>query len=49
MRHLDRVYQWLHRPIESVAGDQRGVTALKTAIILTAFVVAASVFAFTAR
>ena len=37
-----------HRsPIGSLAGDQRGVTGLETAIILIAFVVVASVFAFT--
>ena len=39
MRHL--------RPIGSLVGDQRGVTGLETAIILIAFVVVASVFAFT--
>ena len=34
-------------PLPSLAADQRGVTGLETAIILIAFVVVASVFAFT--
>ena len=35
------------RLIGLLAGDQRGVTGLETAIILIAFVVVASVVAFT--
>ncbi|MCH7801119.1 MAG: hypothetical protein IIC24_06195, partial [Chloroflexi bacterium] len=38
---------WLIRPVKSLANDQQGVTGLETAIILIAFVVVASVFAFT--
>ena len=37
----------LGRPIRALVAGQRGVTGLETAIILIAFVVVASVFAFT--
>ena len=37
----------LNLTVRSLSGDQRGVTGLETAIILIAFVVVASVFAFT--
>ncbi len=35
------------KPLEGVKGSERGITGLETAIILIAFVVVASVFAFT--
>ncbi len=34
-------------PLERLRGDSRGITGLETAIILIAFVVVASVFAYT--
>lgn len=45
----EKVSSWgrLFSPVRSLANDQRGVTGLETAIILIAFVVVASVFAFT--
>ncbi len=36
----------MNRPIRAVRNDERGITGLETAIILIAFVVVASVFAF---
>ncbi len=37
----------MRKPFEGVKGNERGITGLETAIILIAFVVVASVFAFT--
>ena len=38
---------WMYKLTSDRAGAQRGITGLETAIILIAFVVVASVFAFT--
>ena len=47
MRRLARLSERSNAEIQSLARGQRGVTGLETAIILIAFVVVASVFAFT--
>lgn len=47
MKHTDAGWKWFKKPVQSLIQDQRGVTGLETAIILIAFVVVASVFAFT--
>jgi len=47
MKQLLRVEEGRRTPLSSTCRDQRGVTGLETAIILIAFVVVASVFAFT--
>jgi flagellin-like protein len=47
MKHLAGVLERVKTPIGTLAKGQRGVTGLETAIILIAFVVVASVFAFT--
>lgn len=47
MKHLAGVLERVKTPISALAKSQRGVTGLETAIILIAFVVVASVFAFT--
>lgn len=43
---LKGMYQMLERRPPFLVGDQRGITGLETAIVLIAFVVVASVFAF---
>ena len=47
MKHLSSVLDTLKAPWATLVSGQRGVTGLETAIILIAFVVVASVFAFT--
>ena len=47
MKPLVRVWERTVSRSHSMVKDQRGVTGLETAIILIAFVVVASVFAFT--
>ena len=47
MKHLTSVLETVKKPINTLAMGQQGVTGLETAIILIAFVVVASVFAFT--
>ena len=47
MKQLSRALRGTHIPIPKTLEDQRGITGLETAIILIAFVVVASVFAFT--
>ena len=47
MKHSDSVCDSLKTPIRLLRMSDRGVTGLETAIILIAFVVVASVFAFT--
>ena len=47
MKHLSSVLDTAKAPWATLASRQRGVTGLETAIILIAFVVVASVFAFT--
>ena len=49
MKFLNRIPHRLHWSFVRLSKDQRGIAGLKTAIILTAFVVVASVFAFTVR
>ncbi|MCH8061405.1 MAG: hypothetical protein IH861_02765 [Chloroflexi bacterium] len=47
MKHLGGVWETLKAPGRRLRSSERGVTGLETAIILIAFVVVASVFAFT--
>ncbi|MCH7625036.1 MAG: hypothetical protein IIC83_03845 [Chloroflexi bacterium] len=47
MKHLGGVWKTLKAPGQRLRSSERGVTGLETAIILIAFVVVASVFAFT--
>ena len=47
MKHLTSVLESIKTPAQKLVKSQRGVTGLETAIILIAFVVVASVFAFT--
>ena len=47
MRQLSVAMKWRGTRARSLVKDQRGVTGLETVIILIAFVVVASVFAFT--
>ncbi|MCI0438302.1 MAG: hypothetical protein L0177_04130, partial [Chloroflexi bacterium] len=47
MKHISGVLEKAQIPIRSLLSRERGVTGLETAIILIAFVVVASVFAFT--
>ena len=47
MTHFAGAIKWRGTRVRSLVKDQRGVTGLETAIILIAFVVVASVFAFT--
>ena len=47
MKRVGKVWEHINNPVRSIASDERGVTGLETAIILIAFVVVASVFAFT--
>ena len=47
MKDLGSVFYTLKMPAKSLQRSERGVTGLETAIILIAFVVVASVFAFT--
>ena len=47
MKHLGGVWETLKAPGQRLRSSERGVTGLETAIILIAFVVVASVFAFT--
>ncbi len=47
MKHLGGVWETLKTPGKMLRSSERGVTGLETAIILIAFVVVASVFAFT--
>ena len=47
MKHLGGVWETLKAPGPRLRSSERGVTGLETAIILIAFVVVASVFAFT--
>ena len=47
MKPIPRSVGRINQTVRSLSGDQRGVTGLETAIILIAFVVVASVFAFT--
>ena len=47
MKHLGGVWKKLKAPSQRLRSSERGVTGLETAIILIAFVVVASVFAFT--
>ena len=47
MKHLGGVWETLKAPGRMLRSSERGVTGLETAIILIAFVVVASVFAFT--
>ena len=47
MKHLTNVLESIKTPAQKLVKSQRGVTGLETAIILIAFVVVASVFAFT--
>ncbi len=47
MNGITRAWQRSSPTLHQLGGDQRGVTGLETAIILIAFVVVASVFAFT--
>ena len=41
------MWSYLHRRVVSAAKAERGITGLETAIILIAFVVVASIFAYT--
>ncbi len=47
MRHLGSVFDTMKMPTQLFRRSERGITGLETAIILIAFVVVASVFAFT--
>ena len=47
MQWISGYSSWINRSRDALGRDQRGVTGLETAIILIAFVVVASVFAFT--
>ena len=47
MNWIGNLSSWIRRSRDALDRDQRGVTGLETAIILIAFVVVASVFAFT--
>ena len=47
MQWISGYSSWINRSRDTLDRDQRGVTGLETAIILIAFVVVASVFAFT--
>ena len=47
MKHLGGIWKTLKAPGQMLRSSERGVTGLETAIILIAFVVVASVFAFT--
>ena len=47
MQWISGYSSWINRSRDALDRDQRGVTGLETAIILIAFVVVASVFAFT--
>ena len=47
MKHIRGVWEKLKTPGQRLRSSERGVTGLETAIILIAFVVVASVFAFT--
>ena len=47
MKHLGGVWETIRAPSRRLRNSERGVTGLETAIILIAFVVVASVFAFT--
>ncbi len=47
MKHLGSVFDTMKTPTQLLRRSERGVTGLETAIILIAFVVVASVFAFT--